>query len=158
MIYRHCPRCGARLPVGERCPCVARAEAARQRSYDRERRNKQRADFYASRPWKQIQHDAKARYAGLDVYALYEHGAVRPGRLAHHIIPLEDDWEKRFDLDNIVFVSDASHREIHEAYGSGKQAKQMMQRKLKAFQERWKDGAAPVDGGNATLGGGEKSI
>lgn len=79
----------------------------------------------------------RAQCANLDLYALYEHGAMIPGRLVHHIVPIEDDWDMRLTLDNTICVSDASHREIHQQYESGNREKLEMQKKLKMYKNRF---------------------
>ena len=85
-----------------------------------------------------MQHECKERYANFDIYALYANKRVCPGRIAHHIIPLEDDWNQRLCFDNLICVSDSSHQEIHKAYRAGSEAKQQMQDTLRSYQKRWK--------------------
>ena len=155
MIYHHCARCGRRILTGAGCPCMAQVNRERGRRYDATKRNKEHTAFYASKAWLKLRDACRDTYAHLDIYALYEHGVMRPGRIAHHIIPLEDDESKSLMLDNLIYVSDSSHQEIHKAYSAGKTEKAEMQRKLKDFQKRWKMSAtAALETENTAPGGG----
>lgn len=143
MIYHHCPRCGKRIPTGQTCSCLARIKRERDRVYDATKRNKTHTAFYASSDWITLRDDCRGRYANLDIYALYADGRITPGRVAHHIIPLDDDWTKRLAADNLIYVSDSSHQLIHKAYSAGDDAKRKMQKTLREYQRRWRDEAKP---------------
>jgi 5-methylcytosine-specific restriction protein A len=41
-------------------------------------------------------------------------GIVRAGREVHHIIPIEEDWNKRLDIDNLVLLCPDCHNAEHE--------------------------------------------
>ena len=53
------------------------------------------------------------------------------GRLSHHIIPVEEDMAHALDINNLIWVSDHSHRLIHEAYSRSDEEKRKMQSFLK---------------------------
>ena len=56
---------------------------------------------------------AKKYYFGLDFYAFYVYGLLIEGRTVHHIVPLEVDEALKTDFENLIYVSESSHREIH---------------------------------------------
>lgn len=65
------------------------------------------------------------RVMGIDLYQYYKYNRLVQGRLAHHIQPLEDAPSLAYDLDNLIWLSDASHHEIHALYDSGKKEETM---------------------------------
>ena len=82
-------------------------------------KDKDKYDFYHSPEWAKLVQAVRARDGGIDRYAWLAHRAYVPGRTVHHIIPIEEDWDKRFDPDNLILVSDSSHGEIHAALKAG---------------------------------------
>lgn len=137
MIYKQCSYCGRRLPTGTKCPCIAQMEKARQKRYDQTKRNRKNYSFYVSEAWQKVRDICRIQCNNLDLFALYEHGLMIPGRLIHHIIPIEDDWDKRLMIDNTICVSDASHHEIHRQYDAGVAEKLQMQQKLISYKKRF---------------------
>lgn len=135
MLMRICSKCGKRLQVGETCTCIGSKSRIRQhnKSYDKLKRNKDRAAFYASPSWATLKRAAKARAYGLDELRLYQ-GRMVPGDVVHHIIPITDDPGRALDADNLICVSNQTHRYIHAQYDRGGKAKKEMQALL--FQIR----------------------
>lgn len=109
MVGYICPRCRRKNPSGKMCPC-------RMRLYVKD---KDKYDFYHSPEWIKLVQIIRARDGGIDRYAWVVHRAYVTGRTVHHIIPIEEDWDKRFDPDNLILVSDSSHGEIHAALKAG---------------------------------------
>lgn len=126
MLMRICPSCGRQVRVGETCPC----RLTRQKEYDREHRNKQSASLYHSRAWQLLQLAVKSRAQYLDEYVLYFEHRMTAGRIAHHIIPIDERPDLAYNPQNIIFVSDKTHKMIHDAYAKGKEEKEKMQKKL----------------------------
>lgn len=50
--------------------------------------------------------------------------------MVHHIIPVKDDWSKRYDIDNLIPLSNATHEYIEQTYAQGQREKIEMQRVL----------------------------
>lgn len=67
MLMRICSACGRQVRVGESCPCLKE----RQKSYDRDNRNKKAASLYHSRPWQLLQLAVKSRAQYIDEYVMY---------------------------------------------------------------------------------------
>lgn len=114
MIYKRCSRCHKRIPTGTACECT------RHRDYTPAEGIKKQ---YHTERWKQIRQIAMSRYAGIDVYALYKHGKILQADTVHHIEPTSDSPERFYDIDNLIPVSNASHKEIHRAYKTDEKEK-----------------------------------
>lgn len=123
MLTKICSRCGRRYS-GAFCPAC---ESKRQRTYDRTERNRERASFYKSKEWQTLTAMCKARCHGLDLFEMERTGKIVMGRLSHHIVPVEEDMTHALDINNLIWVSDHSHRLIHEAYSRSDEEKKKMQ-------------------------------
>ncbi|WP_455256638.1 hypothetical protein [Peptoniphilus asaccharolyticus] len=69
----------------------------------------------------------KSRANGIDLYHYHKTGRIIKGTLAHHIIEVSDDMSKAFDLHNLFWLSDKSHKEIHAIYNKSLKDKQELQ-------------------------------
>ena len=123
-MYR-CSRCGKKVERGEKCGCFNRHN-----DYDRMRRDNGKTGFYQSAGWRAVRQAAKARAFGMDELML-ERGMIVRGEIAHHIEPLEEAPDKALDMDNIVYVSQATHNRIHTEYEAGAERKEQMQERLR---------------------------
>jgi hypothetical protein len=126
MLTTICSRCGQVIKQGERCQC----ELERQREYDRDNRNRESAAFYHSKSWSYLQKAIAARAGYQDEYVKFYKGRVMPGRIAHHIAPIDERPELKLDGKNIIYVSDKTHQMIHAEYKKGIKEKEEMQRRL----------------------------
>lgn len=108
IIYKRCSRCGKRLESGAKCRC-----------YDSRRDSRGRGahdDFYRSSEWGRARARAVRRTFGLDILAWYERGELVTGFTVHHITPLEMGWDLRSDPDNLIYLTESDHREVHQRY------------------------------------------
>lgn len=126
MLKTVCTRCNKKLNQGERCSC----NSDRHREYDRFSRNEKAKQFYRSKEWSRLTALCKSKCNGLDLYELYENNKIVKGELSHHIIPVEDDTGKKFDIDNLIYVSHKTHNFIHSVYARSKEEKKVLQIKL----------------------------
>ena len=115
MIYKRCDRCRKRLPPGTKCTCTNQ----RHKEYDRYARDKKADDFYHSRQWDKAREDAIAYYNGMDIYSYYILNKIEYGDTVHHIVPLKEDWSKRADKDNLIYLTESNHQQIHKAMREG---------------------------------------
>lgn len=137
MLMRECPVCGKTHRQGEKCPHAG----ARQQEYDADHRSKESISFYHSNQWKHMQALVKMACHGLDMYAFYvEHRLVK-GRIAHHIIPISQEPDRALDMGNLIYVSDSSHKKIHDAYSKSDDDKNLMQKKLFSINKKIFHGA-----------------
>ena len=107
MITKVCPRCGKRLTLSERCSCYSKRYQDDKHDSDFDR-------FYQSIDWKTAKKLAKKRFHGIDVYEWYKSGLIVYGKTVHHIEPIKDNWEKRLDKDNLIYLCESNHRIIHK--------------------------------------------
>ena len=129
-LVRRCSVCGAVVRQGDRCGC----QKLRHKRYDREHRDKERADFYSSGVWKRVADAARARANYADEYALRYDRKLLSGKIVHHVVPVEDDPGRRLDLGNLVCVSPKTHDMIHRAYEAGEREKREMMEQLFAIR------------------------
>ena len=107
-IYKRCSRCGKRIETGTKCPCYNRGRDMRGRgTHD---------DFYSSKEWGAARSRAIRRTFGLDILAWYERGELVTGFTVHHITPLETGWGLRTNPGNLIYLTEADHREVHKRY------------------------------------------
>ena len=69
-------------------------------------------DFYNGKEWKELRDWKFADANGL-CEECRENGKIVVGKEVHHIIPIEKDWSKRLDPDNLVLLCRDCHNKIH---------------------------------------------
>lgn len=74
--------------------------------------HKKYGDFYNSKEWKYLRAYKFVQAKGL-CEKCKEKGIIRQGREVHHIIPIEQDWGKRLDYDNLILLCPSCHQEAH---------------------------------------------
>ena len=108
-LYKRCSRCGKRLPYNGNCSCSSK----RYKDEDIYNQGDKTKKFYKSRSWQKAREQAIAATYGLDIYSLYELGIIEYGATVHHIIPIREDWDKRNDINNLIYLTDSNHQLIH---------------------------------------------
>ncbi len=73
---------------------------------------------------------AWAKCNGLDLYDFYINKRITYGAICHHIVPIKDNWNKRLDLDNLIYLSKENHNKIERIYERSQQDKKSMQELL----------------------------
>lgn len=68
---------------------------------------------------------------GIDVYLFMTEGKLVPADTVHHIVPLQDDWQKRMDINNLMSLSHGTHSMIEQMYkkdkpGTAKKLQEML--------------------------------
>ncbi len=71
------------------------------------------AEFYNSVQWKNLRNQKFYDADGLCEMCKAE-GVIREGKEVHHKIPIEEDWSKRFDYDNLILLCPEHHNLQHE--------------------------------------------
>lgn len=115
-IYKRCGRCGKRLPSGTKCDCLKE----RHKEYDKYSRDKKADGFYHSKEWKITRDTVLTLDCYVDVYAYMEEHRVVAADMVHHIEPLRDNWDKRFDIGNLISLSSDTHSKIEQMYKNDK--------------------------------------
>lgn len=71
------------------------------------------SQFYNSKEWHDLRNFKWQESNGLCEMCLKEN-IIRKGREVHHIIPIEKDWSKRLDYENLILLCPDHHNEAHE--------------------------------------------
>lgn len=71
------------------------------------------AEFYNSSEWKNLRNQKFYDADGL-CELCKKNGIIRQGKEVHHIIPIETDWSKRLDYDNLILLCSDCHNLQHE--------------------------------------------
>ena len=77
-----------------------------------------------------LQLAVKSRAQYIDEYVMYYEKRMTAGRIAHHIIPIDERPDLALNPQNLIYVSDKTHKMIHDAYRKGGKEKAAMQEKL----------------------------
>lgn len=119
-IYKRCVLCGKRILEGSKCECVSK----RHKEYDRTR-DKRLQGFYGGREWHTLSRYMRTRYQGVDVYELIHNNIHVPGNTVHHIYPVDEYWDMRFDTGYMILLSESNHRKFHSLMKQGKEQEVM---------------------------------
>lgn len=139
MLWHMC-RCGACIPQNISICTSCAAGQSRHMEYNRFRRNKRTAAFYVSVDWRKVRADVLRLYDGLDIYACYIQHKIVTADMVHHIIPIEEDWSKRFDKTNLLPLSSANHGVIEALYDKNEVSKRDAQKLLRELIDiHWKE-------------------
>lgn len=129
-LIKFCDYCKKTYPYEDKdCSNKCREKRAKVRSKEYDdifRRNK---EIYDSKLWKSIRAKIR-RLDGMCLWSYYMDKKIVPGKIAHHIVELEEDISKAFSLDNLIYVSDSAHRVIHSLYEEDKEKTQNLLREL----------------------------
>lgn len=96
----------------------------------RDKEKKKQQQFYNSDSWRRIRTAVISDYLGIDIYEYYTTGRIVPGETVHHIIELNEDWNCRLDINNLIYLTERNHRKIHAMYDRSNKDKKIMQDKL----------------------------
>lgn len=89
----------------------------RHKEYDAHCRDQKAKAFYNGAEWKAARAAAMARDNGIDIYLYITDGVIAAADMVHHIVELKEDYSKRCDIDNLISVSETTHKTvIDEAY------------------------------------------
>lgn len=145
MALKKICRCGKLIDYTEKMceQCQKKYEAekkSRDKIYNRSRyseNNIQYTRFYKSREWKYIAEVCKLYYKKVDIYSYYILKKVEYGKICHHVVEIKDDWSKRLELDNLIYLSSKNHNKIHSMYDRSEKDKKAMQDMLRELSKRY---------------------
>lgn len=128
MLMRYCPRCRKLIPQSKHycddCQkivdkSIAEAKDRARKKYAREyakkynaKRNPEHVKFYHSSAWKQLR-AAKLSQAGYACEECKKKGIITLAVDVHHIVPISEDWDKRFDMNNLRCLCVNCHNKAH---------------------------------------------
>ena len=138
-MVSQCPVCGAMFAYRGKCPngCKEKRKREADKIYDKDKRQDKYGKFYRSKEWNTAREKCKYECNGLDIFALVFEGEWKAGRIAHHIIEIKEDFDKRLDQDNLIFLADDTHERIHVMY---KNNKENVQELLRECLRQYKNG------------------
>lgn len=131
-IYKRCSRCHKQLLVGSKCPCTKIVY----KEYKKYRTDKEFQKFYTTKEWICIKESIISKLKGLDIYTYYILGETEYGYLVHHIDPIKDNWDKRLDINNLIYLTESNHKLIHKMMIKDKQGTMKL---LLSLIDRFKD-------------------
>src|ERR1700728_1080268 len=101
------PTCNAMLPARGYCPRhgaeAAVEEASRQRAYDSSKRDRRSIDFYHSTAWLAFRENV------LFEHPICQHCRKQVSTDVHHVKPIAQFWELRFDRANVEALCGKCH-------------------------------------------------
>lgn len=118
-IYKRCIRCSKRLLEGSKCVCTK----ARHKEYKKYRTDKKEQTFYSSGEWISTKGTIKDKFKGIDIYSYYMNGEIEYGQTTHHIETLKDNWNRRLDISNLIYLTESNHQLIHSLYNKNNAVK-----------------------------------
>lgn len=142
-MKRICPRCRTVYSYDfKECPlgCNKKNKKESDKIYNKCQRVNQ--DFYDSKEWRILREACKNRFSGICIWTLYKHKRMVKGRVAHHIVPVEINKNLALNIDNLIYVSDEAHREIHLNLDTSSSKEfgllnEGILKEIEAYIERW---------------------
>lgn len=64
-------------------------------------------------------------------------GIIEHGEVVHHIVPLVDDFGKRFDYNNLIYLTESNHRKIHNIMRKSIEDKVYIQNVLRECMDKF---------------------
>ena len=132
-IYKRCSRCNKRMLTGTRCSCYKE----RHKEYKKYRTDIREQRLYSSKDWESIKDKVKSIYKGIDIYSYYIQETIEEGQTVHHIEPVKDNWNRRFDISNLILLTESNHKYIHRLMDKSKEDKNSIQKLLYSLVERY---------------------
>jgi 5-methylcytosine-specific restriction protein A len=121
-LMRLCSICGARIPMGTTyCDICSKGiqerRAQSSQHYDivqrKSKDNMKYNAFYHSKEWAMVRQMARARDHGLCIECLKD-GDVTVYNVVHHIISIKENYNKKYELDNLVCLCEMHHQLAHK--------------------------------------------
>lgn len=137
-ILHTCRYCGNSLPAGTKCECRNKCSKNKFVYTPPEASLTKSDSFYHSDDWRQLRLVVMSIYNNMDIYSWYKYERIEDGFIVHHIIPLKDDYSKRADIGNLIYLTDENHRAIHALMDESEEKKEEIQKELFGMIERWK--------------------
>lgn len=92
--------------------------------------------------WELIRKECLSKYDNLCLYTLFKYGKAVPATMIHHIIEINADPSKAYDIENLIPLSDEAHREVHHRYNIEdiKEVQQELKKFKRLYIERYLEG------------------
>lgn len=96
-------------------------EYKRRRMHNEEQKKFQK--FYSSKQWRMIRELAIDDTLGIDVISYYKFNRITQGEIVHHIVEVSEDYNKRLNRDNLIYLTASNHKFVHKEYCKGNKEK-----------------------------------
>ena len=93
--------------------------------------------FYKTSKWAKFSLYIRNKYHNLDLYELKVNNRIVKSKVVHHIIPVSEDMERKFDEKNTIPLSTKTHLMIEKEYKKGEKEKKAMQELLFSLLEEY---------------------
>ncbi len=113
MLSKICSYCGKRISIASSCTCMVKLKCKAQKHY---KYNEDVKKFYSTKEWNNAREQCIAECHGIDLYSFFVFNQIEYGEVVHHIVPLLDDYSKRLNIDNLIFLTERNHKLIHSLY------------------------------------------
>lgn len=147
VLWHRC-RCGTMIPQGVaqcvKCAAGESSTMSRHQEYNLYRRDQRKAGFYISREWRLTRDAALRMYDHLDIYALIVQRRIVTADMVHHIVEIEEDWDRRLDMSNLLPLSNGNHGIISALYAKDERTKRETQQLLFRLIAAYKEGQGGV--------------
>lgn len=110
-------------------------EYSYRRRLDKEQKKYQ--DFYSNNIWLKVRDVVISECYGIDILEFYRTGKIVEGYTVHHIVELDEDWNRRLDIDNLVYLTESNHQHIHGLYKKNSKTKDNTIKGLIELKERF---------------------
>lgn len=141
-IYRKCTQCGKKVLQGTLCICEQRKKLESYRDYKRRRmkdkEEKERQEFYVSKPWLKLSEHIKKHYFGLCVIC-WSKELIQGSEFTHHIETLKDKYELRLDENNLAPLCDCCHKRVHSLMKKSDKDKLIIQKVLRDLIQKFNE-------------------
>lgn len=121
MIMKKCafPTCRERIPARTKGTYCEQHKRNGQKQHYRGDEKYRR--FYNSQNWRRLRQVVAIKSHGLCAECL-ENGLVKEGDIVHHEIPIRtpEGWEKRLEMDGLIFLCNACHNAKHPEKGGAR--------------------------------------
>ncbi|NFT93948.1 hypothetical protein FDF86_16600 [Clostridium botulinum] len=108
-----CPVCGHIHDRNYEC------SAKKQRQKEKSKRDRSRLDskIYNSSKWKKLRDNVMDEYINIDLFSYYVFSKVEVAETVHHIVEICECEDLAYDEDNLIPLSNYTHRSIvHKLY------------------------------------------
>lgn len=93
--------------------------------------------FYQSSDWERLKEAVKASFFHIDIFEYYLTGKIVEGETVHHVIEVKEDWNNRFDINNLIYLTQRNHLLIHNKYNKSLKDKKKAQQILLGLIEKF---------------------
>lgn len=125
---KHCEECTNKLD---------QLNKQRHKQNKASRKDKKEQELYTSTLWVKVKEEAKIKTYGIDAYEYYINNRVVSGEVVHHIVEVKEDWSKRLDISNLIYITNSTHRHIHNVYSKSNEERKQMQNILYELLDRF---------------------